>query len=71
MKQKNYCVQSEGASQSYAIMLAKILLVAIEDFAALGMEDLSLRLRDGVQEIMAKYQLTQEDIRITRQQRSH
>jgi len=49
-------------NQSYAIMLAKLLIIAMEDFATIGMEDWSLRLRDGVEEIMVRYGLKPEDI---------
>jgi hypothetical protein len=54
---------SAYASQSYAIMLAKLLMIAMEDFQAMGMEDWSLRLRDGIEEIMVRYELKPEDIR--------
>ncbi len=52
-----------GPRQAYAIMLAKLLMIAMEDFAAIGMEDWSLRLREGIEEIMLRYDLQPEDIR--------
>jgi hypothetical protein len=71
MKQCNCRLQNEDASQAYAVMLAKILIVAMEDFAALGMEELTARLREGIKEIMDKYELKPDDVRITRAHRSH
>jgi hypothetical protein len=71
MKHSNYNLQLEAADQSYVIMLAQILIVAMEDFAALGMEDLTLLLREGIKEIMDKYELKPEDVRVTRTGQTH
>lgn len=67
----NSCSPSMSPSQSYAIMLAKLLMIAMEDFAAIGMEDWSLLLRDGVEELMFKYELKPEDIRFLKSQLPH
>ncbi len=67
----NHCADSAGPRQSYAIMLAKMLMIAMEDFAAIGMEDWSLRLGEGVEEIMARYELRPEDIRVPRSKLHH
>jgi hypothetical protein len=56
----------EGPSRSYVIMLAKILVIAMEDTAALGMEELSLRLCDGLEEIMDRYNLKPEDLNLVK-----
>ncbi len=63
MNRIDRCAQGASASQSYAIMLAKLLMIAMEDFQSMGMEDWSLRLRDGIEEIMVRYELKPEDIR--------
>jgi hypothetical protein len=67
----NPCAQSASQNQSYAIMLAKLLMIAMEDFATMGMEDWSLRLRDGIEEIMVRYELKPEDIRFVKSQPRH
>ncbi len=67
----NPSVKHTDANQSYAIMLAKLLIIAMEDFATIGMEDWSLRLRDGIEEIMLRYELKPEDIRFLKSQLRH
>jgi hypothetical protein len=71
MTEINHCAENIEPHQSYAIMLAKMLIIAMEDFAAIGMEDWSLRLRDGIEEIMARYGLRPEDIRVPRPRLHH
>jgi len=66
MRQSSHNPQSEAANPVYAMMLAKILIVATEDFAALGMQELSKQLREGIKEIMDKHQLKPEDVRVPR-----
>lgn len=71
MTKINHCAQDACFSQSYAIMLAKLLMIAMEDFAAIGMEDWSLRLRDGIEEIMVRYELKPEDLRFLQSRARH
>jgi hypothetical protein len=66
MTEINHGAEGIGPRQSYAIMLAKLLMIAMEDFAAMGMEDWSLRLGEGIEEIMVRYELQPEDIRLPR-----
>ena len=71
MTKVNLHAQSDCPDQAYAIMLAKLLMIAMEDFAAMGMEDWSLRLRDGVEEIMVRYELKPDDIRLLQRRMHH
>lgn len=59
----NSLPSSSALSQNYALMLARMLIFAIEDFQTLGMEDWSLRLGEGVTEIMKKFDLSEAEIR--------
>jgi hypothetical protein len=55
---------ADKASRKSALMLAKMLVFAMSDFDDLGMPDWSQKLHQGVKEIMSKYELRPEDLRV-------
>jgi hypothetical protein len=60
--------QTQENSYRYALMLARMLMFAIEDFQSLGMEDWSLRLGEGVNDLMKKFDLNEADLRFKKNQ---
>jgi hypothetical protein len=58
----------DKTSRKSAVMLAKMLVFAMVDFEDLGMPDWSLKLEQGINEIMAKYEIRPEDLRVSRRE---
>ncbi len=58
----------DKASRKSALMLAKMLVFAMADFDDLGMPDWSDKLHQGVNEIMSKYELRPEELRVLRRE---
>jgi len=50
------------------VMLAKMLVFAMVDFEDLGMPDWSIKLEEGINEIMTRYELRPEDLRYQRRE---
>lgn len=55
----------DKTSRKSAVMLAKMLVFAMVDFEDLGMPDWSLKIEQGINEIMAKYEIRPEDLRVS------